>query len=85
MLHLEEVTGILYSNQSLKGVTKDFILTVRVSDGVNTDEAEVKLTVQAVNQHQPKFETPALSNATVEVPEVKQIIIEFFNVIIIFI
>jgi malonyl CoA-acyl carrier protein transacylase len=72
MLHLEEVTGILYSNQSLKGVTKDFILTVRVSDGINTDEAEVKLTVQAVNQHQPKFVTPALSNATVEVPEVKK-------------
>jgi hypothetical protein len=67
---LEEVTGILYSNQSLKGVTKDLVLTVRVSDGVNTDESEVTLIVQAVNQYQPTFITPALSNATVEVPEV---------------
>jgi len=73
MLFLEEVTGILYSNQSLKGISKDFVLTVRVNDGVNTDEAEVRLIVQAVNQHQPTFITPALSNATVEVPEVRKL------------
>ncbi|XP_065338532.1 cadherin-87A [Cloeon dipterum] len=70
---LEQVTGILYTNQSLKeltkGKTQDVVLTVKVDDGINKDEATVKLTVQAVNQHQPKFAVPSSSNATVEVPE----------------
>ncbi|XP_059478412.1 cadherin-87A [Neocloeon triangulifer] len=73
IFYLEQVTGILYTNQSLKeltrGETKDVVLTAKVDDGIHIDEAKVRLTIQAVNQHQPIFVIPALSNASVEVPE----------------
>lgn len=67
----------MYANGSLRGAAREFVLTVSVNDGLHTDQAEVRLAVLAVNQHQPSFIMPALPNATVEVPEVNYFTFDF--------
>lgn len=41
-----------------------------LGSGPHSDLAEIKIEIQSINQHRPIFIMPALSNATVEIPEV---------------
>jgi hypothetical protein len=50
-----------------------------LGSGPNTDTADVVIDVQSINQHRPIFVMPALSNATVEIPEVNNQITLFFR------
>lgn len=51
-----------------------YALQVEARDGFGsgpfTDEAEIIIDIQSINNHRPIFIMPALSNASVELPEV---------------
>ncbi|KAK9728307.1 Cadherin domain [Popillia japonica] len=70
---LGDETGILYPHKSLIGYTEEFHLLIEARDGDGagalTDQALINIQVLNVNEHEPTFIMPALSNATVEVTE----------------
>jgi Cadherin domain len=80
---LDQNSGILYPAQSLSGRKGKYRLHIEARDelgsGPNTDTAEVIIEVQTINQHRPVFVMPALSNATVEIPEVSSFESFFFQ------
>lgn len=71
LFKLDSNTGILYPAQSLKGKKGKYILQVQARDnqGSGTFEASATatITVLGVNQHQPNFIIPGVSNSTVEI------------------
>lgn len=71
LFKLDSNTGILYPAQSLKGKKGKYILMVQARDnqGSGTFEASAMITINVlgVNQHQPVFVMPSVSNATVEI------------------
>lgn len=75
LFQLDPNSGILYPSQSLKGKTGSYAMTVEARDGLgfgpNTDTAEMVVDVQSVNNYRPVFIMPALSNASVEIQEVR--------------
>lgn len=72
---LGEESGILYPHKSLMGNTAEFQLVIEAKDGDGpaalSDRAIINIQVMNVNEHQPTFILPALSNATIEVTEVR--------------
>ncbi|KAL3278339.1 hypothetical protein HHI36_013670 [Cryptolaemus montrouzieri] len=66
-------TGILYPHKSLIGQTRVFHLIIEARDGAGNgnryDRATINVQVLNVNDHEPVFIIPALSNATVEITE----------------
>ncbi|KAL5273464.1 hypothetical protein ACFFRR_000290 [Megaselia abdita] len=71
LFKLDSNTGILYPAQNLKGKKGIYILQVQARDnqGSGTFEASATatITVLGVNQYQPFFVIPGVSNATVEI------------------
>lgn len=71
LFKLDPVTGILYPAKSLKGLKGNYILKIQARDnqGSGTFEASTFATISifGVNQHQPVFVTPGVSNASVEI------------------
>lgn len=72
---MDPETGILYPHASLIGQARHFHLVVEARDGEGngqfTDHTAIDIEVLDVNQDKPVFIMPALANATVEVPEVR--------------
>lgn len=66
-------SGILYPGISLLGQQGQYILKIEARDvhgtGPNSDLAEIIIDVHDINHNRPQFIMPALSNATVEIPE----------------
>lgn len=58
-----------------------YTLQVEARDGFGsgpfTDNAEIIIVVQSINNHRPTFIMPALSNASVELPEVNKLLINY--------
>lgn len=71
-------TGILYPKRSLLGLLKHFKLAVEVTDGKFTDIAVVDVNVLDVNQNKPLFKEPSSANASVLIPEVRRLFINFY-------
>lgn len=70
---LDANSGILYPYASLLGLDGNYRIQIEARDGLgsgpHSDRAEIKIEIQSINQHRPIFIMPALSNATVEIPE----------------
>lgn len=70
---LDPDSGILYPRKSLLGQKGQFTIEIEARDGLGqgpyTDNAEIIIEVHSINQHRPVFIMPALTNATVEIPE----------------
>lgn len=83
LFQLDPNSGILYPSESLKGKRGQYKLTVEARDGLgfgpNSDNAEIVIDVQSVNNYRPIFIMPALSNASVEIQEVS-VLTFFFTV-----
>lgn len=73
IFRLDSDTGILYPGKSLLGLKGQYSLHVEARDGLGTgphsDTTEVVVEIHSINHYRPVFVMPALSNATVEVPE----------------
>lgn len=71
-------SGILYPHKSLIGNSQMFHMIVEARDGEEagslSDRAEIFVQVLNINEHVPTFIMPALSNATVELTEVRYFI-----------
>lgn len=67
----------MYPRQSLKGLHGDYEMVVEARDelgyGPHSDEARILIKVQAINSYRPVFIMPALSNASVELQEVREL------------
>lgn len=76
-------TGILYPHKSLVGQKRQFHLVVEARDeagnGNNYDKAVIHVQVLNVNDNKPKFIMPAVDNATVEITEVRKLLIELIS------
>lgn len=72
---LNRETGILYPAAALLGRAGSYRIEVEARDGAgngpHSDRCYVDVRVTPVNQHKPQFIMPELTNATVEVPEVR--------------
>lgn len=77
LFQLDPNSGILYPSHSLKGKTGTYRMNVEARDGLgfgpNTDTTGIVIDVQSVNNYRPVFIMPALSNASVEIQEVKSL------------
>lgn len=78
LFQLDPNSGILYPSRSLKGKEGQYKMTIEARDGLgfgpNSDSAEVLIDVYAINYFKPIFIMPALSNASVEIQEVRVIL-----------
>ncbi|KAJ6636635.1 Cadherin-87A [Pseudolycoriella hygida] len=68
---LDANSGILYPKRSLSGLKGKFVLQVEARDGLGTgpfsDNAEVVIDIQSINNHRPVITNPAQTNSSVEI------------------
>ncbi|XP_058116398.1 cadherin-87A [Anopheles ziemanni] len=73
IFRLDANSGILYPGASLIGKSGQYRIEIEARDGLgsgpHSDTATIMIEIQSINQHRPVFIMPALSNATVEIPE----------------
>ncbi|KAG4077206.1 hypothetical protein HA402_016193 [Bradysia odoriphaga] len=70
---LDANSGILYPKRSLNGLKGKFVLQVEARDGLGTgpftDNAEIVIDIQSINNHRPVITNPALTNSSTQIPE----------------